>query len=63
MQTLLDHGNTGHLLPRDGAPNKALLKSVSALNTMRAAKLSSTIFVRETLLHPEANVTEGHSKL
>ena len=33
-----------------------LLKSVTAVNTMRAAKLRSTIFVREALLRPDASV-------
>ena len=56
MRTLLDNENIGHRLQRDGAPNKALLKSVTALNTMRAAKLRSIIFVREALLRPDANV-------
>ena len=46
MRTLIDDENTGHLLPRDGAPNKSLLKSITAVNTMcAAAKLRSTIFV------------------
>ena len=60
MQTLLDDENIGHRWPRDGAPNWALLKSITALNTMLAAKLAaklrSTIFVREALLRPDANV-------
>ena len=46
---------TGHLLPRDGAPNKALLKSTVAVNTLRAAKLRSTIFVREALLREDCS--------
>ena len=32
-------------LPRDGAPNKSLLKNITAINTIRAAKPRSTIFV------------------
>ena len=56
MRNLLEDENMGHRLPRDGAPNKALLKSVTAVNTMRAAQLRSTIFVREALLRPDANV-------
>ena len=52
MRTLLDDldENIGHLLQRDGAPNKSLLKSITAVNTMRAAKLHSTIFVCAALL-------------
>ena len=46
MRNLLEDENMGHPLPRDEAPNKALLKSVTAINTMRAAKLRRTIFVR-----------------
>jgi hypothetical protein len=42
----IDGEKTGHPLPRDGAPNKALLKAVVAVNTQRAAKLRNTIFVR-----------------
>jgi hypothetical protein len=48
----IESENTGHLLPRDGpgpAPNKALLKAVVAVNTLRGAKHSKTIFVREAL--------------
>ena len=45
----IDGEKTGHPLPRDGAPNKALLRAVVAVNTQRAAKLHSTIFVREAL--------------
>ena len=45
----IESEETGHLLPRDGAPNKALLKGIVAVNTLRAAKLRSTIFVREAL--------------
>ena len=56
MRNLLEDENMGHRLPRDGAPNKSLLKSVTAVNTMRAAQLCSTIFVREALLRPDANV-------
>ena len=41
---------TGHKMPRDGASNRAILKSVIAVNTLRAARLRSTIFVREALL-------------
>ena len=44
MRTLIDDENTGHLLPRDGAPNKSLLKSITAVNTMRAAKTSQHYF-------------------
>ena len=47
--------NTGHSLPRDGAPNKALLRAVVAVNTQRAAKLRSTIFVREALHRSDNN--------
>ena len=56
MCNLLEDENMIHRLPRDGAPNKALLKSVTAANTMRAAKLRSTIFVREALLRPDASI-------
>ena len=41
MQTLINDENTGHLLPRDIAPNKSLLKSITAVNTMHAAELHS----------------------
>ena len=53
MRNLLDGDNMGHLSPRDGAPNKALLKSVTAVDTMQAAELHSIIFVREALLRPD----------
>ena len=56
MRNLIDDENMGHRLPRDGAPNKALLKSVIAVNTMLAAKLLSTIFAREALLRLDASV-------
>ena len=56
MCNLLEDENMIHRLPRDGAPNKALLKIVTAVNTMRAAKLRSTIFVRDTLLRPDVSV-------
>ena len=39
MRNLREDENMGHRLPRDGAPNKALLKSVIAINKMQAAKL------------------------
>ena len=55
-QTLLYDEKMGHQLLRDGAPNEALLKSVTAVNTMLAAKLRSTIFVREALLRPDTSV-------
>ena len=51
----IDGENTGHSLPRDEAPNKALLKAMVAVNTQRAAKLRSTIFVREALLRSDNN--------
>jgi hypothetical protein len=50
-----DGEKTGHPLPRDGAFNKALLRAVIAINTHRAAKLRSTIFVREALHRPDSN--------
>ena len=58
---VLEDENMGHRLPRDGAPNEALLterpiKYFIAVNIMRAAKLRSTIFVREALLRPDASV-------
>ena len=53
---LLGQRSMDRRLHRGGAPNKALLKSVTAVNTMRAAKLNSTIFVREALLRPDASV-------
>ena len=56
MRNLLENENMGHRLPINGAPNKALLKSVTAVNTMRAAQLRSTIFVRKALLRPDASV-------
>ena len=55
MHNLLEDENMGHRLPRDGAPNKALLESVTAVNTMRAAQLRSTTFVTEALLCPDAS--------
>ena len=36
--------------------NKSLLKNITAVNTKRATKLHSTIFVRETLMRPYASV-------
>jgi hypothetical protein len=51
----IDGEKTGHPLPRDSAPNKALLKAVVAVNTQRAAKLRNTIFVREALHCPDSN--------
>ena len=58
MHNLLEDENIGHRLARAGAPNKALLKSVTAINTMRAAKLHSSIFVREALLRPDTSVIQ-----
>ena len=58
MQTLLDYEKIRSLLPRDGAPNKALLKSITALKNILAAKLCSTIVVREALLCPDASVIQ-----
>jgi hypothetical protein len=52
----IDGEKTGHPLPRDGAPNKARLKAVVAVNTQRAAKPRNTIFVREALHRPDSNV-------
>ena len=60
MCYLLEGENMDHQLPRDRAPNKALLKSVTAVNTMRAAKLRSAIFVREAR---RECYTEDHSEV
>ena len=62
MRNLLEDENMGLWLRRDGAPDKSLLKSVIAVNTMRAAKLHSTIFVREALLRPDASVTQLYGR-
>ena len=44
-------------------PNKALRKSVTAVNIVRAAKLHSTIFVREALLRPDTISIDDHSEV
>ncbi len=40
----------GKLLPRDSAPNRSLLEKTPAINTLRAVKQRSTVFVTD-LLH------------
>ena len=60
MHNLLEDEDMGHRLPRDETPNKAPWKSVTTVNTMRAAKLRSTIFVREAR---RECYTEDHSEV
>lgn len=55
FQVHVTETSTARQLPRDGAPNKSLLKSVVAINTLRAAMLRRTIFVRKALLRAESS--------
>ena len=56
MRILMNDENTCHRLQRDRAPNKFLPKSITAVNTIRAAKLCSTLFVHGALLRSDASV-------
>ena len=38
MQTLLDEKRIGHRLPRDEAPNRKIVKTITDLNPMQAAR-------------------------
>ena len=43
-------------LPRDGAPNKTILRRVISVNTLRAIKSRHTIFVRDLLQRAEGKI-------
>jgi hypothetical protein len=61
--SIIESEKAGNILPRDGAPNNALLKAVFAFNATRAAKLLCIIiFVREALARQLQRCARGHAK-
>ena len=52
LHNLVEKEHLCATLPRDGAPNKSILKQVVSVNTKRAVNLRHTIFVRDIVHQP-----------
>jgi hypothetical protein len=49
----------GQQLPRDSAPNVSLIKKVILVNTLRAVRMRSTVFVKDLFHRPDGAILSG----